>query len=462
MSMQDCCAVILAAGEGKRMKSTRPKVLCEVLFEPMLGWTLSSCGEAGLEHCCVVVGNRAQKVVDYIGNTPYRYQKEQKGTAHALVSAIDFVKQFDGEDLLVLYGDSPFIDAQTIQDSYRLHKESNYAVTVITACVDNPYGYGRIIRKNGMLSEIVEEKNATQEQRQIHEINSGTYWFSIASVLNVLDKIQPNPVNGEYYLTDAIALLIEQGGRAGIYQSPDPQIVLGANDQMGLTKLNEIARIKILQKHMENGVFFVSTDGVVIAPDVRIGAGTQILPGTILKDGSIIGKDCVIGPNTLIAQSKVKDRTTVNASQVYQSVIKEDVKIGPFCHIRPNSQIDEHVKIGDFVEVKNSTVGAGTAISHLTYIGDSDVGKNVNFGCGVVTVNYDGVHKNRCKIDDGAFIGCNTNLIAPVHVGEDSYTAAGSTITEDVPGGDLGIARARQKNIVGFSKKKLKGRKKKV
>ena len=237
---------------------------------------------------------------------------------------------------------------------------------------------------------------------------------------------------------------------------------MGANTHADLYQLNKIATKSIINGHIRNGVEFLSEDGILISPTVSIGRGTKILPGTILRGDTVIGENCVIGPTALIENSKVGDNTTINSSQVYLSQVDNDVKIGPFCHIRPNSVIHHHVKIGDFVETKNSKIGAGTAISHLTYVGDSDVGKNVNFGCGVVTVNYDGVKKNRCTIKDGAFIGCNTNLIAPVTIGENGYTGAGSTIVKEVPDEALGIARAKQKTIKDFSLKKLANRKKKV
>ena len=312
------------------------------------------------------------------------------------------------------------------------------------------------------MTGIVEQKDATEEQKQITEVNSGTYWFKAADLLQVLTEIKPNNAQGEYYLTDAVELLLQQGKKAGAYQAEDANVILGANDRKTLYRLNTIAREKILEQHMENGVEFVCTDGVVIGPDVVIGMETQILPGTILKGKTTIGTQCVIGPNSLVKDTTVGDRCVLNTTQAYDSIIHEDVTIGPFVQIRPNCEIHHKAHIGDFVEVKNSTIGAGTAVAHLTYVGDSDVGSNVNFGCGVVTVNYDGVNKHRTTIEDDAFIGCNTNLVAPVRVGKGAYTAAGSTITKDVPDGALGIERAQQTIKEGFATRKLKGRKKKA
>lgn len=461
--MEKNCAVILAAGAGKRMKSDQPKVLCEVLFKPMLGWVVSSCEKSGISEICVVTGHGREQVEEYLGGRyATAYQAEQLGTGHAVLCAEEFLNANRDGDVVVLCGDAPFMDSETIAAAHAAHTAQGNAVTVISAELGDPSGYGRILRENGAFTGIVEQKDATPEQAQVREVNSGTYWFRAGDLLGILKEIKPENAQGEYYLTDAVRLLLAQGKKVGAFTAAAPAVVLGANDRRTLYRLNEIARENILARHMDNGVEFVCTDGVVIGPDTEIGRGAQILPGTILKGKTKIGEHAVIGPNSLVENSTIGERSVINATQVYQSVVEGDVKIGPFSHIRPNSEIHTKVKIGDFVEVKNSIVGAGTAISHLTYVGDSDVGKNVNFGCGCVTVNYDGVNKHRTTIEDGAFIGCNTNLVAPVTVGENGYTAAGSTITKDVPGGALGIGRAKQVNREGFAEKKLAGRKTKV
>lgn len=461
--MENNCAVILAAGAGKRMKSDKPKVLCEVLCKPMLGWVISSCEQAGIDQICAVTGHGRALVEDYLaGRCATAYQAEQLGTGHAVLCAEDFLKEHLDGDAVILCGDAPFMDSRTISQAHKAHAEQGNAVTVISAELDNPSGYGRIVRESGAVTGIVEQKDATPEQTAIREVNSGTYWFKVRDLLGILNEIKPNNSQGEYYLTDAVRLLLEQGKKVGAYTAETPDVVLGANDRKTLYRLNTIARETIIERHIENGVEFVCTDGVIIDPDVEIDCGATILPGTILKGKTKIEAHAVIGPNSLIEDSTIGQYSVINATQVYQSAVHDQVKIGPFCHIRPNSVIHTKVKIGDFVEVKNSVVGAGTAISHLTYVGDSDVGKNVNFGCGCVTVNYDGINKFRTTIEDGAFIGCNTNLVAPVTVGENAYTAAGSTITKDVPGGALGIGRAKQVNREGFADKKLAGRKTKV
>ena len=342
--------------------------------------------------------------------------------------------------------------------AYENHKADRNAVTVITARIKEPFGYGRIVRgEKGELLKIVEQKDASEQERLIDEINSGAYWFSAPALKDALGKLKSDNKQGEYYLTDSVGIIKENGLKAGAYCTENPDVVLGANSKMDLLALNEILKKKIIESHMENGVEFVSLDGVVIADSVKIGSGTVILPGTILRGNTVIGKNCTIGPNSLVENSTIGDSTKFNASQCYQSVIKDNVTIGPFCHIRPNSEIRDGVHLGDFVEVKNSVLDEGTHVSHLTYVGDSDVGKRVNFGCGVVTVNYNGKSKARCVIEDDAFIGCNTNLVAPVKVGKNGYTAAGSTITKDVPAESLAIARARQENKEGYNKK-LRGK----
>lgn len=463
--MNKTCAIILAAGKGTRMKSNKPKVLAEILFKPMLGYVIDACKGADVTDICVVTGHKSEQVEGYlssVGEFTFAKQTEQKGTGHAVMMARDFLEQNRGNDVVVLSGDTPCLNSETILESYKLHKEQNNEITLVTAVLDDAGNYGRIVREGSQIKKIVERKDANEAQIAIKEINAGTYWFNVDNLLEVLDLLTTDNAQGEYYLTDTIALTLEKGKSVGGYIAPDSDIILGANSRKDLYELNEKMRQKIIDKHFDNGVEFVSTDGVYISPDTVIGTDTVIYPGTILKEGVTIGDDCIIGPNTLIQKSTVGNRVKLNSVQCYQSKIHDDADIGPFVHIRPNSEIHHHVHIGDFVEVKNSSIGAGTGISHLTYVGDSDVGKNVNFGCGVVTVNYDGVNKHRCTIKDGAFIGCNTNLVAPVTVGENGYTAAGSTITKDVPDEALGIARARQEVKEGFSKKKLAGRKKKV
>ena len=452
-NLEQVCAVVLAAGDGKRMRSARPKVLCEVLFRPMICWIADTLEKCGIGEVCAVLGAGADQVRAAIPRFAWVEQKERLGTGHAVMQARAFLQEHRGGDCAVLYGDAPFVDADTLENAYRLHKKEGAAVTLLTASFSDPTGYGRIVRgEGGDVSGIVEQADADEKTLQIREINAGTYWFSVDFLLDALDRLRADNAQGEYYLTDVIGIAVAQGRRVCGYEAPDSRIAMGANDRRGLLRLNEMARQAELERHLDAGVEIVCADGVVIAPGVSIGQDTTILPGTILKGKTIIGKNCVIGPNTVIEDSFVGDGCCINACQIEQSRLDERIKIGPFTHVRPNSHLKAGVKIGNFVEVKNSVIDENTAVAHLTYVGDSDVGKNVNFGCGTVTVNFDGHDKYRTVIGDDCFIGCNSNLIAPVEIGSGSYIAAGSTITDRVPEDALAVARARQVVKPGWAK----------
>lgn len=450
-------AVILAGGMGKRMKSDKPKVLLEVLGKPMLQWVIDACNDAGISNICVVKGYGADMLDEYLlGSLRTVLQPERLGTGHAVSCASCFLEEFSDGNTLIACGDSPFIDPETIKSSLELHIASKSAVTVITARLDNPRGYGRIIRSEDGIEGIVEEKDCSDSQRKINEISSGCYWFNTKKLLEALPRLQRNNSQGEYYLTDTISILKSDGCVAQAYLSDNQDSVLGANDRAGLLKLNDIARMKVIFKHLEAGVELISTDAVTISPDVKIAPGAKILPGSMLMGKTIIGRDSVIGPNTRLLNVTVGERSTLDNVVATDSRVGSDAKIGPFVQLRSGSVIADKAHIGNFVEIKNSAIGKGSSVSHLTYIGDSDVGKNVNFGCGTVTVNYDGSVKSRCEIGDNAFIGCNTNLVAPVKIGEAAYTAAGSTITKDVPDGALAIERGTQVIKEDYAKQKLK------
>lgn len=452
-------AVILAGGQGKRMKAEIPKPMFPVLGEPMLEWVLQACEHAGLDDFCVVKGFMAEQIDEYLGDRCQTVlQKERLGTGHAVMQTVPFLKKHADGNTLVLCGDAPFLDSETIRGALAQHKAEDNAVTVITAELEHPDGYGRIVRGKEGITSIVEQKDATDAQRQIREINSGAYWFKTNDLIELLGGLTQNNAQGEYYLTDTIYLALRSGKRAGAFLSGNPDVVLGANDRKGLLQLNTVARLAVIDEHLENGVAFTCTDGITITRGVEIGVGTEILPGTILRGKTKIGANCVIGPNCVIEDCEIEDGVRLNYVQAFRSKIDAGVKIGPFVHIRPNSHIKSGVKIGDFVEIKNSTIGEGTAVAHLTYVGDSDVGKKVNFGCGTVTVNYDGVVKSRCEIGDNCFIGCNTNLIAPVKLGKAAYTAAGTTVTKDVPDYALAIDRGTVSIKEGYTLRKLKGK----
>lgn len=444
--MNKNCAVILAGGEGTRMKSEKPKVMAELMFKPMLRWVTDAAQGAGIEDILIVTGYKSEIIEEYIGNEFESAKQEQRlGTGHAVMQAAEFIKRHSGGNVLILNGDAPLIDSGTISDALSYHTENGFVQTVISAKIDNPYGYGRIVRdENGSFIAITEEASATPEIKKINEINSGVMWFDCDTLTDLLGKITNNNSKGEYYLTDTVAIALSEGKKVGAFTTENKDAVLGANSRVQLYELNEKVRRAVLEGFMLEGISIPCTDGVIIDKNAVIGKDTVILPGTIIKEGCEIGCSCTVGPNTVLYKTRVGKNCILNSVQAEEAVIGDSVTMGPFVHIRPNSVIRNGAHCGNFVEIKNSEIGEKTSVSHLTYIGDSDVGKGVNFGCGTVTVNFNGKDKNRCVIGDDAFIGCNTNLIAPVTLGERAYTAAGSTITEDVPADALAIARARQ------------------
>ena len=442
--------VILAGGAGKRMKSERPKVLCEVLRKPMLGWVLDAAGEFGFDKTGVVTGFRRELTEEYVsayGDGIFTFfQPEQKGTGDAVKQALELISSV--ERVCVLCGDAPFIDSETLKRSLEFHISSKASVTVITAEIENPAGYGRIIREGEKFIAIREQKDCSPIEEKICEVNSGAYWFESKALIDALPRLQNNNASGEFYLTDCVEII----GNAAAFKSGNPEIVLGANSRKALLELNERARMKILDRLMDEGVNFISTDGIIIGADVRIGCDSTVLPNTVILGNTVIGKGCEIGANSHIEDCIIGDNVILNNVQAYSSTIEDDVKIGPFAQLRPGTTIRRGVKIGDFVEIKNSDIGENTSVAHLTYLGDSDVGRGVNFGCGCVTANYDGINKYRTEIGSHAFIGCNTNLIAPVKVGENATTAAGSTITKEVPANSLAVERGQTRIIENWQK----------
>lgn len=451
-------AVILAGGQGKRMKSNKPKALTEILGKPILGWIISAFEEAHIDNICVVTGYAHEYIDEYLnGKYETVFQSERLGTGHAVMTAAEFLKRSTDGETLIFNGDAPFVDSGTLRRSLEYHRKNCCAVTVITAEVDDPTGYGRIIRTEdgSSLLAIREQKDCTPEEAAVSEINSGCFWFDTKALLKTLPKLTRNNAQGEYYITDSIEILLSEGKRAGAFAADNQDIVLSANDRKGMLLLNSIARKRVIEKHLDNGVELICDDGVIISPDAEIAPGAKIMPNTIILEGCKIGRESVIGPNSQLKNTEVGERSVLNSVVANEAKIGSDCNIGPFVQLRPGTVIKDFVHVGDFVEIKNSTICEGTSVSHFNYVGDSNVGKNVNFGCGSLTANYDGTVKSRCEIGDDSFIGCNTNLIAPVKLGTASYTAAGSTITKDIPDGALGIARSRQENKECFAEKKL-------
>ena len=448
-------SVILAAGMGTRMKSKMPKVLHKVCGKPLSKWVIDASKAAGADKVCAVVGHKAETVKEVLGDVcEFALQAEQKGTGHAVMQAIDVIKNSKGE-VVILNGDTPLITAETINKAIEYHKNNGNQATVITAILDDATGYGRIVRDNdGSVLKIVEQKDASEEEKKNKEVNSGMYVFDAQSLVYALDKITPNNAQGEYYLTDTLEILLSAGKKIGGYAISDNDEIRGINDRVQLNEAEKIMQKRINEYHMRNGVTMRNPESVYIEDGVEIGNDTEICQNVTIKSGTKIGSDCVIGSGSMLDRAVIHDGVDVLSSVILESEVDEGTHVGPFAYIRPNCHVGKEVKVGDFVELKNSNIDDGTKISHLTYIGDSDVGKRVNFGCGTVTCNYDGKKKYRTTIGDDCFVGCNTNFVSPINVGDGVYIAAGSTITEDIPENSLSIARARQVNKEGWKDKR--------
>lgn len=449
-------AVILAAGMGKRMKSKHPKVIHQILGKPMVEYVITAAKAAGVEHITVVVGHKAEEVKEAItSNVDFVLQDPPLGTGHAAMVAQENLP--DEGDVLILTGDTPLITSETLNKVIMYHKTHKYAATIITAMLKDPTGYGRIVRDSeGDIIKIVEHKDASPEELAISEINASMYCFDIKKLREALSQLSNDNAQGEYYLTDTIAIMREKGYRIGGYVA-DAEEVLGINDRVQLYEASNVMRKRILKQHMINGVTIVDPDNTYIGPDVKIGQDTTIYPGCVIEGHVEIGEDCYIAGSRLI-DCKIGKECNILNSVIVSSEIKDHVNMGPFAYIRPESVIGNNVKIGDFVEIKKSTIGDGTKVPHLTYVGDAQIGSQCNLGCGTIFVNYDGKVKHRTIVGDRVFIGCNTNLVAPVVIEDDSYIAAGSTITENVPKKALAIARERQVIKEGWVEKKFSKR----
>lgn len=448
-------AVILAAGEGKRMKSKKAKVVHEIFGMPLVEWVYKSIKNSGVDEVVVVVGHKAEEVKEKMGDKVlYAFQEKQMGTGHAVMQAQEYLDNKDGY-VIVLCGDTPLISSENISNTINYHKENTNSATIITAELDNPGGYGRIVRgSDGSVKKIVEHKDASLEEREIKEINSGMYCFNIKDLTEALKELDNDNSQGEYYLTDTIEILMNKGKKVGAIKVPDSNEILGINDRAQLSEAGQIIKNRILKRHLENGVTIIDPASTFIDEDVEIGIDTVIYPSTIIEGKSKIGEDCIIGPGSRLVSAQISDRVEVKNSVVLESSVDDDTKVGPFAYIRPGSSIGKKVKVGDFVEVKKSVIGNNTKISHLTYVGDAEIGSNVNLGCGVVVVNYDGQKKNKTIVGDNSFVGCNVNLISPVEVKNNAYVAAGSTITDEVPENSLAIARSKQVIKEGWVEKK--------
>lgn len=452
--MSELVVVILAAGKGTRMKSSLPKVLHKVGGMPMLQHVLDVADAAGAARKVVVVGHEAELVEKMVGEqAQIALQAEQLGTGHAVMQTQAVLQNFCGT-VMIICGDTPLLEAVELQKFYKCHVASKAAATVLTAVLYNPTGYGRILRDDsGNVQGIVEEKDATDEQKTVKEINTGIYCVEAPLLFEVLATLTCDNAQGEYYLTDVLAKLKTMGKNVGGVITDDSEMIMGINSRRQLAEAEHIMRRRILERLMDSGVTIMDPASTFIEKNVQVGQDTIIYPYTWLEGETRIGSDCRIGPNVRLTDVKVGCATEMQFVYGHECEVHDGVVVGPYVHLRPDTVLQDNVKIGNFVEVKNSSIGEGSKLPHLSYIGDSDIGRAVNIGCGCITVNYDGKKKHRTTIEDNAFVGCNSNMVAPVTIGAGAYIGAGSTITKDVPADDLGIARAKQKNLEGWAAK---------
>ncbi|MCL2351689.1 MAG: bifunctional UDP-N-acetylglucosamine diphosphorylase/glucosamine-1-phosphate N-acetyltransferase GlmU [Firmicutes bacterium] len=445
-------AIILAAGLGKRMKSELPKCLHKIMGRTLVAMAADAARGAGAGEIVVVTGHGGELVREALGDSvSYARQERQLGTGDAVRAAMGYIKP--GEDVLIIYGDTPLLTAGELKKAADLHKSGDNSVTLISVVLEDATGYGRVIQRDGAPEKIVEQKDASPEEALVKEIWGGVMAFKGEALLYALPLLTDGNASGEFYLTDTIEILRKAGHRCGVYQSPFPEQFMGINTRVQLAEAAAVLQKSRNEAHMLAGVTMTAPSLVWIDSGVEIGQDTVLYPGVMLEGAVRIGKNCEIGPNTRIVGSEIGDGVTVSNSVILDSRIGGGTSVGPFAYLRPHSVIGERCRIGDFVEVKNAVVGNGSKASHLAYVGDAEVGEGVNFGCGSITANYDGRRKFKTVIKDGAFIGSNTNLVAPVTVGEGAYIASGSTITDDVPPGVLAIARQRQVNKEGWKRK---------
>ena len=457
MAVSDIHVVILAAGQGTRMKSRMPKVLHRLAGKPLIEHVLETAQTVRPETVTMVVGHEAESVRRCVGKRPnveWVLQEPQLGTAHALQQTEPRLAARQGT-VILLSGDVPMLKAATLQRLVETHQTARAAATVVTAMVERPYGYGRIVRTRGRIARIVEERDASPAVRKIKEINGGIYAFDLVSLFDALRGIASQNAQGEYYLTDLIAIYRRRKLGVETLLVDNPQEIRGINSRTELAEVSRIVRQTKNEELMAAGVTIIDPATTYIDPDVHVGADTVIHPGVAIEGHSRIGAACEIHSHVRIVDSEIADKAVIqNFCLILGSRIAESASVGPFAHLRPESVVGEGARIGNFVELKKTTLGPGSKANHLAYLGDATIGAKVNVGAGTITCNYDGTSKHQTVIEDGAFIGSDTQLIAPVRVGKGAYVAAGSSITEDVPSGALGIARGRQTNVPDWVERK--------
>jgi len=453
--------IVLAAGEGTRMKSRIPKVLHALCGRSMLGHVLAAAGELDPQRLVVVAGHRREEVtaeaVQYAPDVCVVVQERQAGTGHAVRMVTETLGDLPGV-VVVTYGDMPLLRARTLAALIREHYAAANAVTVLTARVPDPSGYGRIIRDDGgSLAEIVEEADATTAQRAIDEINSGCYAFDGALLADAVKRVATSNAQGQEYLTDVVAILRGDGHPVGAVLAADPGEIQGVNDRVQLAQVRRAYNDRLLEAWMRAGITIVDPASTWIDADVTIGQDTEIGPGTQLEGRTTIGAGATIGPGCQLRDTTVGDNAAVSHAVCVQAEIGPGATVGPYAYLRPGTRIGPGAHIGCHVELKNAAVGAGAKIPHLTYVGDAGIGERANIGAGTIVANYDGTAKHHTTVGAHAFLGSNTVLVAPLTVGDGAYTAAGSVITEDVPPGAIGIARGRQHNSQGWVERRRPG-----
>jgi len=449
--------VILAAGKGTRMKSELPKVLHPIAGQPLIDRVLDTAQALNPSTMTLVVGHSADKVRTHLAGRPglaFAAQEPQLGTGHALLQTEPILRGRSGI-VILLSGDVPLLRADSLQGLVETHKAAGAAATVLTAKLERPYGYGRIVRTNGRISRIVEERDATPSQREIKEINSGIYAFDLEPLFDALSAINAENSQGEYYLPDLIGIYRRQKRGVATFTIANAAEIRGINSRTELAEVSKMVRQQKNEELMAAGVTLIDPDTTYIDSDVEIGPDTVIHPFVFIEQGTTIGAACEIHAGSRVVNSKVGDRVLIrNHSVIADATVADGASVGPFAHLRPGASLGQNARVGNFVEMKNATLGAGSKANHLAYLGDATIGDNVNVGAGTITCNYDGTDKHPTVIDDGAFVGSNSTLVAPVTVGRGAYVAAGSTVTQDVPAGALGIGRGRQENKPGWVEKR--------
>ncbi|NLV91444.1 MAG: bifunctional UDP-N-acetylglucosamine diphosphorylase/glucosamine-1-phosphate N-acetyltransferase GlmU [Firmicutes bacterium] len=452
-------AVVLAAGHGTRMRSNKAKVLHEIWGKPMIAHVVETYLAAGIDRIIVVVGHQGAEVEKFLQDyaaVEVVWQREQLGTGHAVMQARQALADGSGP-VLVGYGDSPLYRPETLAKLFEQHEAEGAACTCLSAIYRDPTGYGRIVRdEEGNFAAIVEEKDADPEQKKICEINTGVGVYQREALFACLEEVNNDNAQGEYYLTDVPAILRQKGQRVALVVCPDPEETLGINTKVQLAEAAAVMRTRVLEELMLAGVSIIDPATTYIDADVKIAPDTVIYPFTIIQGKTRIDESAIIGPHTRIVDCEIGAGAEIVQSTLLESKVGRETTVGPYAYLRPNSVIGDHVRIGDFVEIKNSNVADYAKIPHLSYVGDADVGVNANVGAGTITCNFDGERKHRTVIADNAFIGSNSNLVAPVSIGEGAYIAAGSTITKDVPAKALGIGRSRQSVREGWVESRKK------